>query len=204
MRFVLTVVDPARGVSADVVVDAEPGLTVAGLVLRLVEAIGRPVAVPRSAKVINLHDQGASADQMPTVFVDGRPVDPEVVLSDSLLREGTLVSIGDSRGCVPPEPLGVVGLRVVSGPGAGAVHRTRRCCGPAYWPASVAHSSPSAMPRLCRLVQQGYGRRQRLHRVGCTDYGPLASGRGDGGGVVLWLRDSVAVAAADHPDADPW
>jgi DNA segregation ATPase FtsK/SpoIIIE, S-DNA-T family len=62
MRFVLTVVDPNRGVSADVVVDAEPGLTVAGLLPSLVEAVGRPVAVPGSARVINLHGPGASAD----------------------------------------------------------------------------------------------------------------------------------------------
>jgi S-DNA-T family DNA segregation ATPase FtsK/SpoIIIE len=33
------------------------------------------------------------------------------------------VSIGDSRGCLPAEPHGLVELRVVSGPGAGAVHR---------------------------------------------------------------------------------
>lgn len=123
MRFVLTVVDPARGVSVDVVVDAEPGLKVGGLVPKLVEAAGRPVAVPGSAQVINLHDPQAPVDFLPTIFVDGRPVDPRVVLSDSPLREGTLVSIGDSRGCVPPEPHGVVEVRLVSGPGAGAVHR---------------------------------------------------------------------------------
>ncbi|MDX6250108.1 MAG: segregation ATPase FtsK/SpoIIIE, family [Kribbellaceae bacterium] len=123
MRFVVTVVDPARGVSADVVVDAEAGLTVAGLAPRLVEAVGRPVTVPGSAQVINLHDPAATVDHLPTLFVDGRPVDPAVVLADSPLREGTLVSIGDSRGCVPPEPHGVVEVRVVGGPGAGAVHR---------------------------------------------------------------------------------
>jgi hypothetical protein len=96
MRFVLTVVDPNRGVSADVVVDAEPGLTVAGFLPSLVEAVGRPVAVPGSARVINLHGPGASADQLPTIFVDGQPVDPRLSLAESPLREGTLLSIGDS------------------------------------------------------------------------------------------------------------
>ena len=72
--------------------------------------------------MINLRDPGIGSG-LPAIFVDGRPVDPELVLADSPLREGTLVSIGDSRGCVPPEPHGVVEVRVVSGPGAGAVHR---------------------------------------------------------------------------------
>ncbi|NEA31515.1 FtsK/SpoIIIE domain-containing protein [Streptomyces sp. SID13031] len=123
MRFVLTVVDPARGVEVDVVVDAEPGLTVGGLTPRLIEAVGRPVAGPGSAQVINLYDPAPTADYLPTIFVDGRPVDPAVTLADSPLREGTLVSVGDSRGCVPPEPHGVVEVRIVGGPGAGAVHR---------------------------------------------------------------------------------
>ncbi|TDD58297.1 cell division-like protein [Kribbella antibiotica] len=121
MRFVLTVADPAAGKSVDVLVDAEPGLTVGALVPRLVAAVGRDVATP--GNVINLRDPGPVEDRTPPVFVDGKPVDPRLELAASPLREGTLLSIGDSRGCVPAEPQGVVELRVVSGPGAGSVHR---------------------------------------------------------------------------------
>ncbi|GAA0608804.1 cell division-like protein [Kribbella sandramycini] len=121
MRFVLTVADPAAGKSVDVLVDAEAGLTVGALVPRLVAAVGRGTARP--GNVVNLHESAPVGEVVPPVFVDGKPVDPRLALAASPLREGTLLSIGDSRGCLPTEPLGVVEVRVVSGPGAGSVHR---------------------------------------------------------------------------------
>ncbi|MEI8412570.1 MULTISPECIES: FtsK/SpoIIIE domain-containing protein [unclassified Kribbella] len=123
MRLMLTVVDPVKGVSADVVVDADPGLTIGSLSPRLVEAVGRRVAVPGAGNVIDLRGADPAPVGGPPLFVDGYPVDPELSLAASPLREGTLVSVGDSRGCAPPEPHGLVEVRVVSGPGAGAVHR---------------------------------------------------------------------------------
>ncbi|MEV5967208.1 hypothetical protein AB0L70_35895 [Kribbella sp. NPDC051952] len=59
----------------------------------------------------------------PVIYVDGKVVGATLTLANSPLKEGAIVSIGDSRGCLPPEPHGLVELRVVSGPGAGAVHR---------------------------------------------------------------------------------
>ena len=58
-----------------------------------------------------------------TLFVDGSPLDPDATLHGSALREGALVSLDDPSGCLTPEPLGLVEIRVVSGPGAGVVHR---------------------------------------------------------------------------------
>lgn len=119
MRLVLTVVDPARDVSADLLVDVEAEAPVADLVPRLVQVVaGRPV-VAGSAQIIDL--QGPPPT--PPIFVDGREVDPRQTVAESPLREGVVVSLGDSRGCLPAEPQGVVEVRLVSGPGAGAVHR---------------------------------------------------------------------------------
>ncbi|HEU5420769.1 MAG TPA: FtsK/SpoIIIE domain-containing protein [Streptosporangiaceae bacterium] len=59
----------------------------------------------------------------PVLYVDGRPVPAAQPVADSPLRPGCVVSLGDPSGCLPPEPTGIVEIRVASGPGAGAVHR---------------------------------------------------------------------------------
>ncbi|WSS20459.1 FtsK/SpoIIIE domain-containing protein [Streptomyces sp. NBC_01190] len=56
-------------------------------------------------------------------YVDGHQLDPASSLARSPLREGAVVSLHDPAGCLPGEPTGVVELRVVGGPDAGAVHR---------------------------------------------------------------------------------
>ena len=55
------------------------------------------------------------------------------------------------------------------------------------------------------LVLQGVHRRQRLHRTGRADHGPLASRPGHRDVPVLRLRDPDGLPAADpeHPDAEP-
>jgi hypothetical protein len=57
------------------------------------------------------------------VFVNGLLVPPDLPLAASPLRPGSVVSLGDPSGCLPPEPAGPVELRVVGGPAAGRVHR---------------------------------------------------------------------------------
>jgi DNA segregation ATPase FtsK/SpoIIIE, S-DNA-T family len=59
----------------------------------------------------------------PALYVDGRQVPPGQPIADSPLRAGCVVSLGDPSGCLPPEPTGIVEIRVAGGPGAGAVHR---------------------------------------------------------------------------------
>lgn len=66
---------------------------------------------------------GAAAPAPPPVFVDGFAVDPGLPVAQSPLREGSVVSLYDPVGCPPREVTGLVELRVVGGPMAGAVHR---------------------------------------------------------------------------------
>ena len=104
MRLTVTVVDPKIERSTDVVVDAEP------------EATAREV----SAAITRLVRPGAPAA---VLYVDGAALGPELPLSVSPLRDGTLVSLGNPAGCPPPEPDGLIEVRVVSGPDAGGVFR---------------------------------------------------------------------------------
>ncbi|MGH3246325.1 MAG: hypothetical protein ACRDOI_08960, partial [Trebonia sp.] len=57
------------------------------------------------------------------LYVDYRVVPPGTALADSGIRDGSVVSLGSPEGCVYPEPMGLVEIRVAGGPGAGAVHR---------------------------------------------------------------------------------
>jgi S-DNA-T family DNA segregation ATPase FtsK/SpoIIIE len=59
----------------------------------------------------------------PALYVDGRQIPPAQPIGGSPLRAGCVVSVGDPSGCLPPEPAGIVEIRVVAGPAAGAVHR---------------------------------------------------------------------------------
>ncbi len=123
MRLTLTVVDPLGGGSADVVMDVEPQ-TAVGEVAREVE---RQVGAggEGGAQIISLLPGRGEprAPGVPTVYVDGYALDPTRTVAESPLREGAVVSLYDPAGCVPGEPTGVVELRVVGGPDAGAVHR---------------------------------------------------------------------------------
>ncbi len=59
----------------------------------------------------------------PALYVDGQRVPPDQPVADSPVRPGCVISLGDPSGCLPPEPTGIVEVRVVSGPGAGTVSR---------------------------------------------------------------------------------
>jgi DNA segregation ATPase FtsK/SpoIIIE, S-DNA-T family len=107
MRLTLTVALPASGQRTSVVVEAGRATTVG-------EVAGELAALDGRAG----HPPGPAA-----VFVDGQPVDPRLPLAGSPIREGCVVSIGDPSGCLPPEPAGIVEIRVAGGPAAGAVHR---------------------------------------------------------------------------------
>ncbi|MFE9772262.1 FtsK/SpoIIIE domain-containing protein [Streptomyces sp. NPDC005931] len=119
MRLTLTVVDPFGGDAADVVLDADPESTVGDIAQELARQVGHS-----GAQVIPLGHQGAApAHNAPLVYVDGYAVDPSATVIGSPLREGAVVSLQDPSGCLPGEPAGLVELRLVGGPAAGAVHR---------------------------------------------------------------------------------
>ncbi|QCX78416.1 ESX-1 secretion system protein EccCa1 [Streptomyces sp. YIM 121038] len=118
MRLTLTVVDPIGGGSADVVLDADPDSSVRDIAAELARTAGRS-----GAQVIPLGPHQPTPDGAPVLYVDGYAVDPGATVVTSPLREGAVVSLHDPAGCVPGEPTGLVELRVVGGPAAGAVHR---------------------------------------------------------------------------------
>lgn len=104
MRLTLTVADPAGGRSSDVVLDAVPGAT-ARQIWAALDRVLRP--------------GGSSAP----LYVDGELLNPVLPLCESPMRNGSVISLGHPAGCLPPEPDGLVELRVVSGPDSGGVFR---------------------------------------------------------------------------------
>ncbi|MCX5204960.1 FtsK/SpoIIIE domain-containing protein [Streptomyces sp. NBC_00237] len=135
MRLTLTVVDPFAGSSTDVVLDADAESTVADVASELGERVGTPMAGRVAGHVTGSADARVvvpigsgrrgvvDTPPPPLLYVDGVPLDPSAPLLSSPLREGAVVSLGDPVGCAPGEPTGLVELRVVGGPAAGAVHR---------------------------------------------------------------------------------
>jgi S-DNA-T family DNA segregation ATPase FtsK/SpoIIIE len=137
VRLTLTVVDPVVGDRADVLVDADDETSV-GVVARSLRSYFRDTpptpADPADADTV---ESGGTVVPFPgprggrrvaavdgaRLFLDGRELAPEQSLRESSLHEGALVSLDDDGGCALPEPVGLVEVRVTSGPGAGAVHR---------------------------------------------------------------------------------
>ena len=120
VRLNLTVVDPQTG-RADLLLIAEPDDTVGAVAPALAQVLrgaSADLVTAGGGQVIALH-----ADQTTALYVDGRRLDPTTPLRSSPLREGVVVSLDTPDGCLLAEPAGLVELRVVSGPGAGAVHR---------------------------------------------------------------------------------
>jgi S-DNA-T family DNA segregation ATPase FtsK/SpoIIIE len=102
VRMTLTAVDPVSGTRADVLADLDDAATVG-------EALG----------AVAVHVRAAPQP----AYIDGVLLDAAVTVGDSRLRDGCVVSFGSPAACVPPEPPGVVELRLVGGPDAGLVHR---------------------------------------------------------------------------------
>jgi DNA segregation ATPase FtsK/SpoIIIE, S-DNA-T family len=76
----------------------------------------------RSRGPTALADHGDYSRSVP-LYVDYQRVPPGLTLAASVIRDGSVVSLGGPEGCVYPEPTGVAEVRVAGGPGAGAVHR---------------------------------------------------------------------------------
>ncbi|WP_169950600.1 FtsK/SpoIIIE domain-containing protein [Microbispora sp. H11081] len=130
MRITLTVVgDEGR---RDVLVEGDESTTAAALAGSLAGLLDGAAARP--ANVVRLPHARAPYDldrdrQAPPpggtkLWVDGRPIDPDAPVF-GLLRDGDLVAVDGQAAAatVTEEPGGQAELRVVGGPGAGAVHR---------------------------------------------------------------------------------
>jgi DNA segregation ATPase FtsK/SpoIIIE, S-DNA-T family len=101
MRVMVTAVSPTTRRRADVIIDADPDTPVSQI------AAGLDGILAGGARL----------------FLDGQRVPGEVPLADSLIRDGSVVSLGDPSGCRRPEPAGVAEIRVVSGPAVGMLYR---------------------------------------------------------------------------------
>ncbi|WP_394617027.1 FtsK/SpoIIIE domain-containing protein [Lentzea sp. JNUCC 0626] len=191
MRFVLTTVDTAATVT-DHVLDTEPDSTVGELSQVLARGGRRPV-----------------------LYVAGAPLDPQLTLRDSPMRQGSVVGLDRPVAAVFAEPRGLVEIRAVSGPGAGAVHRLdvgEHLIGPASNCRVRISGDPADPPvsaRLrvfpdgrCELVPVG-GKRILLEREGVTEPTPwLPNAQLAIGAVLLSLSRPVPPDAAVQPSED--
>ena len=146
MRLALTIVSPTTRRWADVVLDADPATPVADVAAALermtygtapqgADPGGRVLPFPGQRSPGSLAMAGPAgyatvqqqaphrqARGMP-LYVDFQQVAPELTLTSSPIRDGSVVSLGDPSGCLRPEPVGLVEIRVAGGPDAGGVHR---------------------------------------------------------------------------------
>src|SRR5215469_12152151 len=133
MRLAITVVSPAARQTADVLLDADPATPVAGIAAQLERFMHGTALGADGARVVRFpgpRAQGSLAVADPfgqpsavPLYVDCRQVPPEAALADSAIIDGAVISIGGPEGCLFPEPVGLVEVRVTGGPDAGAVHR---------------------------------------------------------------------------------
>ena len=109
MRFSLSVIDGSADLQHDVLVDADPTSTVGDLLPVLLRTLG-----------VQMHESFA---RQVAVYVDGGRVESADSLREAGVRPGAVVALHEAVGRPGGLPRGVVELRVVSGPGAGRVHR---------------------------------------------------------------------------------
>src|SRR5262249_12706111 len=109
MRMNLTVVDPARGDAADVLLDVDGDAPVRAVRARLRALLGRAAG-----------DSGSEGGRL---HVAGLALDPDQPVRESPRREAALVGLDAPAASGWGEPEGLVELRVAGGPDAGRVHR---------------------------------------------------------------------------------
>jgi S-DNA-T family DNA segregation ATPase FtsK/SpoIIIE len=125
MRLALTVVSPADRREADVVLDADPATPVADLAAELEHHLyGGRVPDAYAAQRGTGPGGGTGTEPLPiSLYVNYQRISPHLTLAESPIRDGSVISLGSPEGCVRPEPTGRIEIRVISGPGIGAIHR---------------------------------------------------------------------------------
>ncbi len=177
--------------------------------LATANARGQAPAQPRARQP--WPDQPGSPRYMPSpgvpIFVDFRPVPPDLTLASSPIRDGAVLSLGDPSGCVRPEPTGLVEIRLVGGPAAGGVHRISLGAADigSAETASIRIGDPSVPPLALRLEVQPDGSCQvtpypgvaaTLDREELTQTSPWEPGQ------LLAVGSSLlGIAAYEPPDA---
>ncbi|MEV0117333.1 FtsK/SpoIIIE domain-containing protein [Streptomyces sp. NPDC050844] len=105
MPLILTVVDEV-GDPFDVHLDADPDTTVGAIAQALAETAGGALPLDGSG-----------------LYVDGVALPQDMPLREAPLRDAAVVGLGRPTPAQPGEPTGLAEIRVVGGPGSGAVHR---------------------------------------------------------------------------------
>ncbi len=119
MRVSVTLVDPQGDRRADVLIQADDATPFGEVATEL-------LSVAQSGahrEVISLDGHRGPTTGARVLYHRGHRLEPGTPLGESGLHEGALVSIDDPRASMLDEPDGVVELRLVSGRGAGSVHR---------------------------------------------------------------------------------
>ncbi|GAB2743944.1 FtsK/SpoIIIE domain-containing protein [Nocardioides pakistanensis] len=153
MRVSVTLIDPRWDVREDVVIDSDDATPTGLVVDELVAVLSSPAI--EQADVIPLSSRTAAAAdrQVHTLYHRGVPLDRTVPLAESGLKEGSLLALDDPAASVVDEPSGLVEIRVVSGRGAGAVHRlTAGDATIGSDPSCVVTLPDERLPAVCLLV----------------------------------------------------
>jgi S-DNA-T family DNA segregation ATPase FtsK/SpoIIIE len=168
MRVTVTAVSPAMRRRADVLIDADPETPVSEIAARLNRLLdgGIPQAsgpLAGHATLAGGHPAALSAPVLrpagrapvPGLFAAGQRVPGDTALADSLIRDGSVLSLGDPSGCRRPDPAGVAEIRVVAGPAAGMLQRLPfgevDIGGPVPGDAGVVIPDPSVPPSALRV-----------------------------------------------------
>ncbi|MDU0347727.1 FtsK/SpoIIIE domain-containing protein [Actinomyces sp. MRS3W] len=114
--------------ACDLIVTAPPETTIHELADALNRAVPGPSAgalteLPRKLTVVGEQTATGPDSAPPSLWHGSNRLDPQVTLETGGIRDGMLLGLGSPAMGDEDEPDGVVELRVISGPGAGAVHR---------------------------------------------------------------------------------
>lgn len=126
MRLLLSVAAEADAPLLDLAVDCDDDATVGELAAELARHVSVPVgAVVRDTgrRLGVVSNEPLLAGTVPTLWLRGMPLPAGQRVADSPLRHGAIVGLGTPLPDLLAEPDGLVEVRLVSGPGAGSVHR---------------------------------------------------------------------------------
>lgn len=126
MRLILSVAVDGAHEPVDVVLECAPGARVRDVARAVAAHVPSTQArvVPRGSGHLGVVEVGpAGSDEAPPLWWRGRELDPDEPVERCPLRHGAVVGIGADPGDPWEEPTGSCEVRIVSGPGAGRVHR---------------------------------------------------------------------------------